>query len=150
MTWGFFETSVKKLPTTSGNWSTPSFYKGITIFVSSAYLKSISIPSNWILRSFRKTLNKSGPLTDPWVVALLTSFHSPTKLSLFTTLCCLSERKTKIPILNITIESKTFKLISEWDVLHNIESLTKVHIEESNPFASTIIEKTKNPVLNSE
>ena len=58
-------------------------------------------------------------------------------------------KKTKMPILNIRIEGKTFKFISEYDVLHHIESLTKVHIEESNPFASRIIEKTMNPVVNS-
>ena len=93
LTCSYFQTNLKKLPFTSGDWSTPSFHKGIAI--SSAYLKSMSTPCDWILRPFRKTLNKYGPLTDPWVEPLLTSFHSPTKLLSYTTLCCLSERKLR-------------------------------------------------------
>ena len=32
-------------------------------------------------------------------------------------------------------------------MLHHIEGLIKVHTEESNPFASSIIKKTKNSDL---
>ena len=93
VTWSFFQTHVKIAH--HFRWLINSIFSTTgfnTIFVSSAYFKSVSTLSNWILRSFRKTLNKKGPLKDPWVVPLLTSFHSPTKLLLYLFQKRLSER----------------------------------------------------------
>ena len=90
----FLSVQCRNVSITATDWSALSSHIGITILVLSAYLKIILISFKWIFKSFNKTLNKymHGPLTDPWVMPLLTFLQSPTT-SKYTTLCCLPIRK---------------------------------------------------------